>query len=63
MFNIQSPDWFDISMELFKTAEEAWAYFEVWKARFQNQGYYSTRKWEQIPLEEIKDRCTLVDYS
>ena len=60
---ILSPDGIPVHFEETQdTPKEAWAAFEVWKKRYQRQGYYSTVKGYdriKIPLEELKDACRL----
>lgn len=58
-FVILSPDGFPIYEDrTYATPENAWRAFERWKKRYEHQGYYSSN-FERIPLDELKDRCTL----
>ena len=59
LFNILSPDGFNISMENFSTKEDALKFFSEWKKRFEKQGYYSSNHG-RIPLDELEDECCFV---
>lgn len=57
-YNVFSPDGFTIeNNEGYLTPEAALNAFEVWKKRFEAQGYYSSNKG-RIPLSELQDNCT-----
>jgi hypothetical protein len=60
LFNILSPDGFNISMENFSTKEDALKFFSEWKKRFEKQGYYSSNHG-RIPLDELEDECCFVE--
>ena len=62
-YDINSPD--GISMfpdRIYSTPENAEKDFEVWIKRFERQGYYSTSFRQQIPLNELRSQCRLVDF-
>jgi len=60
LFNILSPDGLTISMDNFKTKEEALSYFAEWKKRFELQGYYSSNNG-RIDLEDLEDECCFIE--
>jgi len=60
LFNILSPDGLTISMDNFKTKEEALNYFAEWKKRFELQGYYSSNNG-RIDLEDLEDECCFIE--
>ena len=60
LFNILSPDGLTISMDNFKTKEEALNYFAEWKKRFELQGYYSSNDG-RIDLEDLEDECCFIE--
>jgi len=60
LFNILSPDGLTISMDNFKTKEEALNYFAEWKKRFELQGYYSSNDG-RIDLEDLEDKCCFIE--
>lgn len=58
---ILSPDGFSINPEgSFITKKQSLEYFEEWKNRYLQQGYYSTGN-ERIPFEKIESRCKFID--
>lgn len=58
-YDILSPDGFGMYRDkTFATPEKAWESFEEWKKRYEQQGYYSSNRG-RIPLDELKDHCTL----
>ncbi len=63
-FNILSPDGFPISRDKeYKTEKEAWETCDKWIEGYKHQGYYSTIRNGQrykMPIEEIKENCTLI---
>ena len=60
-YNVLSPDGFTISIDDFKTPEEAHNYLLKWKERFKNQGYYSSNRGK-IHFDEILDHCRPISY-
>ncbi len=60
-FNVLSPDGFQIDLEEYENKEKAWKAFEMWKNRFEMQGYYSSNKG-RISLNELKNHCKLIKY-
>ena len=63
-YNILSPDGIEIRQENFKTFLEAWEFFDLWKTRFVNQGYYSSNRG-RILLEDLRAFCipVIIDVS
>lgn len=60
-FDVISPDGFSIDrVATYKSRKEAIAAFEVWKKRYEMQGYYSSNNG-RIPLEELSDFCKIVE--
>jgi hypothetical protein len=60
-FDVISPDGFSIDrVATYKSRNEAIEAFEVWKKRFEMQGYYSSNLG-RIPLEDLADFCSLVE--
>ena len=59
-YDVLSPDGFPISCEPFNTQAEAAKYGFEWCKRFAQQGYYSTSRWEKIPLEDLPENLDLV---
>ncbi len=59
-FNVISPDGFAIDrVATYKNREEAIVAFNVWKKRFEIQGYYSSNQG-RISLEDLADFCSIV---
>ena len=62
MFDVLSPDGITITPDrVYGTLEEALATAEALAERLAWQGFYSTARWERIPLEEIAGRCRVVE--
>jgi hypothetical protein len=59
-YDVISPDGFPISCKPFPSKKAALAAIPVWCARFEQQGYYSTNRWEKIPLPELPHVLSLV---
>lgn len=61
-YDVISPDGFSIRIGVppFKTPEERNKYFEQWKKRYEQQGYYSSNNG-RIPLHELKGRCEWIE--
>ncbi len=62
-YNVLSPDGFPITCEPFKTKNAALEYVPRWCQRYQQQGYYSTMRRDQIPLHELPDHLRLVSFA
>ena len=60
MYDVLSPDGFPISLATFKTKRAAVKYALHWCKRYEQQGYYSTSRWEKIPLEDLPENLDLV---
>ncbi len=62
VFDVLSPDGITITPDrVYRTLEEAHAAAEAFAQRFVWQGFYSTARWERIPLEEIAGRCRVIE--
>lgn len=60
-FDVISPDGFSIHFsDTYKSMEDAEKAFEVWKKRYEGQGYYSSNRG-RIPLNELKDHCRFIE--
>ena len=60
-FDVISPDGFSIHFsDTYKSMEDAKKAFEVWKKRYEGQGYYSSNGG-RIPLNELKDHCRFIE--
>ena len=60
-YDINSPDGFGMYMDkIYSSPEKADDAFQVWIKRFEHQGYYSTSKRKQIPLDQLRNHCRLV---
>lgn len=61
-YDVISPDGFTIRMGVpeFKTEEAREKYFEMWKNRYVQQGYYSSNMG-RIPLNELRSRCSWIE--
>lgn len=55
-----SPDGFDMfNGKTYNSEKKAWNDFQIWKKRFEDQGYYSSNK-KRISLEELQDYMQIV---
>ena len=62
MYDVLSPDGFPIDPEeVYPDLESAHAAAVDYAARFAQQGYYTTARWERIPLEDLAGRCRIVE--
>lgn len=59
-YDIISPDGFSIRGEPFSSKKQAEKYFNLWKKRFEFQGYYSSCNG-RIALDELEGYCRLVE--
>lgn len=61
-YDVLSPDGFSIHPEdTYPTREAAESALREWAKRFEFQGFYSTSRWERIPLDELPGRCRIVE--
>ena len=61
-YNVLSPDGFSISFnEIYPSKKKALEAFEEWKNSYNQQGYYSSRNYGRIPLEELEKYCQLIE--
>ena len=62
VFDVLSPDGITITPDrVYGTLEEAHAAADAFAQRFAWQGFYSTARWERIPLEKIAGRCRVIE--
>ena len=62
-YEINSPDGFGMYMDrVYSSPEKAEDAFQVWIKRYEKQGYYSTAKREQIPINQLRNHCKLVKF-
>lgn len=56
---VLSPDGFTIQFDkmYYPSMEKAKAAFDIWKTRYESQGYYSSN-YGRIPLEDLENHCT-----
>jgi hypothetical protein len=60
-YDINSPDGFSMTgIETYRSPEDAWRAFDQWLKRFEQQGYYSSTNHGKIPLDQVKQYCSLV---
>ena len=63
VYDINSPDGLGMYMDkVYSTPQNAQIGFEEWKKRFEHQGYYRDNRRNQIPLNELRNHCRLVDF-
>ncbi len=57
-YAVISPDGFTIERtESYKTQKQAMDAFELFKKRYESQGYYSSMDYGRIPLDDLADYC------
>ena len=62
--DILSPDGFSIHpTDTYTSKKKALEAFEVWKKRFEIQGYYSSVRFGRISLDELHEYCRFVKLS
>ena len=61
-FDVLSPDGISIWGDAYPTRAAAESALRQWVKRFARQGFYSTSRWERIPLDEIAARCRIVEF-
>jgi hypothetical protein len=63
MFIVNSPDGFTIERfpRTYETMDEVNQALRNFVQRYEWQGYYSTAYREHIPLDQIAERCTVID--
>ena len=59
-FDILSPDGISIHPTDTYKSSEVLNVFNVWKKRFETQGYYSSAEYGKIPLCDLDDYCEVV---
>lgn len=60
-FDVLSPDGISIEGYVYATRATAESALRQWVQRFEWQGYYSTSRWERIPLDELPGRCRIIE--
>ena len=61
-FDVISPDGFAIDrVATYKNRDEAIVAFNIWKKRFEIQGYYSSNHG-RIALDDLADFCIIVEF-
>lgn len=62
VFDVLSPDGISIHpWRTYRTQKRALLAAKSWARRFEWQGFYSTARWERIPLDEIVSRCRIIE--
>jgi hypothetical protein len=62
LFDVLSPDGISIAYDtLYPTREAAETALRCWAKRFEWQGFYSTSRWERIPLDQLPGRCRIIE--
>ena len=62
-YDVLSPDGIPISpLPPFKTKKSALEYYENWKERFKNQGYYLDKNRRKLTLDTLDNNCFLITY-
>lgn len=63
VYDINSPDGIGMYMDkVYSSPETAEIGFNEWKKRFEQQGYYRDNRRNMIPLNHLRECCTLVDF-
>jgi hypothetical protein len=60
LYEVLSPDGISINRRRYRTEEKAVKELELWVKRYEFQGFYSTARWERIPLEDLAGRCRII---
>lgn len=60
-FHVLSPDGISIEGTSYRSRPAALRALERWVKRYEWQGFYSTVRWERIPLADLPGRCRLVE--
>ena len=58
-YDVISPDGFSIRIGVppFNSIAERKKYFDMWKKRYEGQGYYSSAAYGRIHLADLEDFC------
>ena len=59
---VLSPDGISIEGRSYRSHRAALRALTRWVRRYEWQGFYSTARWERIPLEELPGRCRLIRF-
>jgi hypothetical protein len=61
-YDVLSPDGFSISRdETYTSKKKAIEAFNLWKQRYEVQGYYSSTNYGRIHLSDLQDYCQLIE--
>jgi len=61
-YDVLSPDGFSISAtEIYTSKKKAIEAFNVWKKRYEVQGYYSSTRYGRIHLSDLEYYCQLIE--
>lgn len=60
-YQVISPDGFTIDGQVryYTSRKKAIEAFELWRKRYENQGYYSSTNYGRIHLDDLQDYCQL----
>lgn len=61
-YDVLSPDGISIGHDYYPTRLAAEAALDQWITRYHWQGFYSTSRWERIPIRELWGRCQIVEF-
>lgn len=60
--DILSPDGFSIHpTDTYRSKKKALEAFEIWKKRYESQGYYSSVRFGRISLDDLHEYCRFVE--
>jgi hypothetical protein len=60
-YDVLSPDGISIEGSDYSSLTTAERALRRWAKRFEWQGFYSTARWERIPLDELPGRCRIIE--
>jgi hypothetical protein len=60
-YDVLSPDGISIEGISYPSLRAAERALFRWVKRFDWQGFYSTSRWERIPLTELPGRCRVIE--
>jgi len=60
-YDVLSPDGISIEGRDYPSLTTAQRALRRWAKRFEWQGFYSTARWERIPLNELPGRCRIIE--
>lgn len=56
-FNFLNPEGIEVSLDNFKTEQEANNYLDKWIGYFEKKGFYLSPIFGKITLDKLKDYC------